>query len=136
MVAIFPASSKEDGICLGFPDACWVPLIPVPVPLPSLGMLMQFKKARSKVKFQKKKAVVKGNKAKRCAGDEAGLNGGMITGANMKEVALKMATSKVKAEGKKVCHLTSMSVHNGGSPPNMPAGLQVAPSQTKVLVAP
>ena len=53
----------------------------------------------------------------------------------MDKVTYKKASSKVKAQGQPVCHLTSTTGHNGSNA-NMPAGAQVAPSQTKVLVAP
>jgi hypothetical protein len=42
--------------------------------------------------------------------------------------------SMVKVEGKELCHHTSIVGQNGGSNANVPPGVQVAPSQTKVIV--
>ena len=68
-------------------------------------------------------------------GDEAGVNKGVMSGMNMGKVAYKICSSKVKIEGQKCAHLTSMTGHNGSNA-NMPAGAQVAPSQTEVLISP
>jgi hypothetical protein len=58
-VAIFPASSKGGGQCFAFPDACHVPLLPTPVPLPSLGIMTAEKKTKNKVVIQQKKTTTK-----------------------------------------------------------------------------
>jgi hypothetical protein len=68
-------------------------------------------------------------------GDEAGTLGGLVSGMNMGEVQFKQGSTKVKVEGQPCIHLTSMTSHNGTNA-NMPAGTQIAPSQTKVIVAP
>jgi hypothetical protein len=54
MVAIFPASSKEGGVGLGFPDACWVPSHPVPEPMPSNQYPSSSKTSYSKMKNHNK----------------------------------------------------------------------------------
>jgi len=138
MVAIFPASTAGGGTCMAFPDVCNVPVlgVPVPIPFPNIAMVSQAKKTKSKVKIDKKKTVVKDSEISRSMGDEAGVQKGIISGMNMDKVTFKSGSGKVKAEGKDVCHLTSMTAHNGGQSANMPAGLQIAPSQTKVKVAP
>ncbi len=138
MVAIFPASSKGGGQCFAFPDVCLTPAPPappIPVPYPNFGMVNQAKKTSTKVKFCGKEAVTMKSEISRSSGDEAGVNKGVMSGTNMDKVAWKMGSSKVKAEGQKVIHLTSMTGQNGMSA-NMPAGAQIAPSQTKVIVSP
>ena len=67
-------------------------------------------------------------------GDEVGTLGGMVSNVNMNQMTWKKASGKVKAERKKIVYHTAMTGHNGSNA-NMPAGLQVAPSQTKVKVA-
>jgi hypothetical protein len=136
MAAIFPVASKEGGTTLGMPDVCKVPLIPIPVPLPAIGMLMQAKKTKSKVKIRKKNTVVKNCEIDQCQGDEVGILKGIISNKNMNKVVMKMASSKVKADGTAVYHLVALATHNGTQNANMPAGLKIGPSQTKVLVAP
>lgn len=137
MPPIFPASTKGGGQCLGFPDVCKTPSPggPVPVPYPNVGMCPQAKGTAKKVKFQMKEVVTKKSKIPRSSGDEAGTAGGVVSGMNMGPVAFKKGSSKVKIEGQPCVHLTSMTGHNGSNA-NMPSGTQVAPSQTKVIVAP
>ena len=138
MPAIFPASSKGGGQCFAFPDTCLTPAPPAPpapVPYPNFGMVNQTKKTSTKVKFCNKEAVTKKSEISRSVGDEPGVNKGVISGTNMDKVVWKKGSSKVKVEGQDVIHLTSMTGQNGMSA-NMPAGAQIAPSQTKVIVAP
>jgi len=137
MVAIFPASTKGGGTCLGVPDVCITPAAPSPIPMPypNTGMLNQSKKTASKVKMVGKEVVTKKSETSRSSGDEAGTNKGVISGMNMAKVIFQKASSKVKIQGQPCVHLTCMTGHNGSNA-NMPAGAQIAPSQTKVIVAP
>lgn len=138
MVAIFPASTTAGGNCFAMPDTCLTPAPPappVPIPYPNTGMVNQAKKTATKVKFAGKPVVTKKSEISRTMGDEAGVNKGVMSGMNMGKLTYKMGTSKVKIEGQDCIRLTSMCGHNGTSA-NMPAGVQVAPSQTKVIVAP
>lgn len=138
MPAIFPASSKGSGQCLAVPDVCLTPAPPappIPVPYPNIGMVNQAKKTSRKVKFCGKEAVTKKSEMSRSSGDEAGVNKGVVSGMNMGKVSYKKCSSKVKIEGQDCAHLTSMTGHNGSNA-NMPAGAQIAPSQTKVIISP
>lgn len=133
---MFPASTTMTGQCFGMPDVCLTPAPPappVPVPYPNIGMVMQAVNVSTKVKFMNKEAVLLKSKIPRSMGDEAGVNGGVMSGMNMGEIAFKMGTSILSVEGIPVIRLLSISGHNGMNA-NMPAGMQVAPSQTKVLV--
>ena len=142
MTAIFPGSTTAAGICMGVPDVCKTPAPPppvgpgqVPVPYPNNGMLNQATNASTKVKFVNKEVVTLKCKIPKSMGDEAGTLGGMVSGMNMGEVQFKKGSTKVKVEGQPCIHLTSMTSHNGTNA-NAPAGTQIAPSQTKVIVAP
>ena len=134
---MLPASTKGGGQCFAMPDVCKTPTPggPVPIPYPNIGMVNQAKKTAKKVKFCGKEVVTKKSEISRSSGDEAGTAGGVVSSKNMDKITYKKASSKVKAQGQAVCHLTSTTGHNGSNA-NMPAGAQVAPSQTKVLVAP
>jgi hypothetical protein len=139
MIAIFPVSTKGGGNCFAFPDVCKTPAPPapfVPIPYPNIAQVSQASSTSSKVKACKKDVVTKSSKINRSSGDEAGTLKGMVSQKNMDKVTFKKFSSKVKAEGKQVAHFTSMTQHNGAPNANMPAGAQIAPSQTKVLVAP
>ena len=138
MAAIFPASTKGGGQCFAMPDVCLTPAPPappVPIPYPNIGMVNQAKKTSKKVKFVGKEVVTKKSEISRSSGDEAGVNKGVVSGMNMDKVTFKKGSSKVKIEGQPCVHLTIMTGHNGSNA-NMPAGAQIAPSQTKVIIAP
>lgn len=138
MPAIFPASTKQGGQCFAMPDVCLTPAPPappVPVPYPNMGMVNQAKKTSTKVKFASKPVVTKKSEMSRSSGDEAGTNKGVMSGMNMGKVAYKKGSSKVKIQGQPCVHLTCMSGHNGSNA-NSPAGAQIAPSQTKVIISP
>ncbi len=133
-----PASTKQSGTAFAIPDVCKVPAPPappIPTPFPNTGMVNQAKSTATKVKFKNKEVVTKKSEIPRSMGDEAGTLGGMVSNKNMDKVVYKKASSKVKAQGQAVVHLTCMTAHNGSNA-NMPAGAQVAPSQTAVLVMP
>ena len=138
MPAIFPASTKAGGTCFAVPDTCLTPAPPappVPTPYPNNAMMNQGTKPAKKVKFVNKEVMTKGSEISRSMGDEAGVNKGVMSGMNMGKVTFKKGSAKVKIEGQDCLHLTVMAGHNGMSA-NMPAGTQVAPSQTKVIVSP
>lgn len=135
---MFPASTKGGGQCFAFPDVCKTPAPPappIPIPYPNIGMPNQATKTSTKVKFAGKSVVTKNSEIPRSSGDEAGVAKGMVSSTNMDKITFKGGSSKVKIQGHACVHLTVMTGHNGGNA-NMPAGAQVAPSQTKVLVAP
>lgn len=138
MPPIFPASTKAAGQCFAMPDVCLTPAPPappVPIPYPNIGMLPQATKVSTKVKFVSKEVVTTKAEIPRTSGDEAGTNGGVMSGQNMGKLTFKKGSAKIKVEGAPVVHLTSTSGHNGMSA-NAPAGLQVAPSQAKVIISP
>ncbi|MEX0731315.1 MAG: DUF4150 domain-containing protein [Aquisalimonadaceae bacterium] len=134
---MFPASTKQGGQCLGVPDVCKTPSPggPIPVPYPNIGMVNQVSGESTKVKFAGKGAVTKKSKMNRSQGDEAGsAGGGVMSNMNMSAVSYKKGSKKVKVEGQPCQHLTALTGHNGSNA-NVPVGTQIAPSQTKVLVA-
>lgn len=139
MPPIFPGSTTGGGNCLAAPDVCIVPVpppsSPVPTPFPNTAMMNQAQKTSMKVKFVNKEVVVENSEIPQSQGDEAGSNGGVTSGSVMGKVTVKLGSQMVKAEGKPVAYLTSLTQHNGANA-NAPAGAQIAPSQTKVIVAP
>jgi len=139
MAATFPAATKADGHAFAMPDPCLTPAppspSPVPIPYPNTGMFIQAQKTATKVKFVGKEVVTKKSEISRSMGDEAGVNKGVMSGMNMGKVLFKKGSAKVKIQGQPCVFLTCMTGHNGANA-NMPAGAHIAPSQTKVLVAP
>ena len=121
------------------PDVCLTPQPPpvgqAPIPYPNTAMLNQAQKTSTKVKFSSKEVLTTKSEIPKSMGDEAGTGKGVMSGMNMDKVTFKKGSSTVKIEGQPCVHLTSMTAHNGTSA-NAPAGTQIAPSQTKVIVAP
>ncbi|MBI5017316.1 MAG: DUF4150 domain-containing protein [Deltaproteobacteria bacterium] len=135
---MLPASTKGDGTCFSFPDVCKTPAPPappVPIPYPNTGMLSQAEKTVDKVEICGKPVVTVNSELSRSSGDEAGTLKGMVSQTNMDKVSFKTGSATVFASGQKIVHLGATTGHNGSNA-NMPAGAQVAPSQTKVLVGP
>ena len=132
------ASTTAGGQLMGMPDVCKTPAPPappIPVPFPNMGMCNQATKFSMKVKICMKEALTTKSEIPKTMGDEAGVAGGLVSGMNMGPASFKKGSSKVKIEGQPCVHLTSMTAHNGTNA-NAPSGLQVSPSQTKVIVMP
>lgn len=134
---MLPASSKGGGQCAAGPDVCKVPSPggPVPTPFPNIATVSGASGTCAKVLIQKKQTVTVASSMSSSKGDEAGTLGGMVSNVSRGKVSYKKGSSKVFAKGKKIAHVTSVTAHNGNNA-NVPVGAQVAPSQTKVLVAP
>jgi hypothetical protein len=137
---MFPASTKGGGMCAaggGAPiDVCKIPAPPAPfapAPFPDMVQCPSASGESGKVKFAGSAALTKSSSFSSSQGDEAGTLKGMVAPFNMGKVEYKLASSKVKCEGKACVTVTKMTAHNGASP-NAPPGLQVAPSQTNVII--
>ena len=71
-----------------------------------------------------------------CSEEDFKINADKIhLGRSLLTIVINLKSYKVKIEGQPCIHLTSMSGHNGTNA-NCPAGAVIAPSQTKVIVAP
>ena len=140
---MLPASTNGGGQCAIFPDVCknLTPGGPVPMPYPNMRPCSHRHPeaaCSSKVKIIGKKTVVKGTGNHHVQRRRARHRGWwrrlqQVQGTGQVE---KEGSSKVKAEGKEVCQRHVDGRPNGGSNANRPAGVQVAPSQTKVTVMP
>jgi hypothetical protein len=136
MMLKMPAATKAGGIYFGMPDVCLTPAPPgppVPVPYPNTAQVAATNGAVETVLIENKETVVEGAKVPNSSGDEAGTNGGVVSGQNMGPVEPKTFSSKVFAKGKKIVFHTATAGHNGTNA-NLPVGCHVAPSQVKVLV--
>jgi hypothetical protein len=135
---MFPASTKGGGQCFAFPDVCKVPAPPappIPTPFPNIAMLADASggTCTSKVKILNKAVLHKGSEIPSSKGDEAGTLKGLMSSVNMDKATYKAGSPNVKVEGNDiVTHLKSTG--QNGSNANSPAGTQVAPSQTKVII--
>jgi hypothetical protein len=134
---MLPATTKKGGMCIAVPDTCKTPAAPSPIPMPypNMGQVNTATDVVAKVLVENKETVVESSKLPSSNGDEAGTVGGVVSGTFGKDVTFKQSSSKVFFQGKKAVTLTAVTAHNGSNA-NAPAGCHVAPSQTKVLVAP
>jgi|SRR6185295_2879243 len=137
---MFPATTNGGGQCAipGPLDTCKTPSPggPVPLPYPNMATLSQADggTCSDKVKIMNNKACTVKTEITMSSGDEAGTAGGGVVSSKFKgPVTFKSGSAKVKIEGEKAVHATSTTGHNGTNA-NMPSGVQVAPSQTKVMV--
>jgi hypothetical protein len=130
-----PAATLENGQCFGFPDVCKTQAGPVvvPIPYPNMGLCPTGVESTTKVLVSNMPALTQGSKLPMSQGDEAGAEGGVVSGMIMGEIDFLTASSKVSFQGQKVVMLTGMTSHNGSNA-NLPAGAIISPSQVKVLV--
>ena len=129
-----PVATLANGQCFAFPDVCKTPAGPVtvPIPYPNMGLCPTGVQPTTKVLVSNMPALTQGSKLPMSQGDEAGSEGGVVSGMIMGEIDFRSASSKVSFQGQKVIVLTAMTAHNGSSA-NIPAGALVSPSQAKVF---
>ena len=133
------ASTIGGGQAMGFPDVCLTPAppspSPVPIPYPNTAMLPQGNPgtASTKVIIGGSPAATMNTQIMMTNGDNAGVATGVASGMVMGPAKAMVGVMKIMLEGKPAIHLTTPFGHNGSSP-NCPAGVQVAPSQTKVIL--
>ncbi len=132
---MFPASTTGGGTCMGTPDVCKTPPLQIPVPYVNVAQLAMCQNVAMNVLVKMRPAVVQGSIIPISSGDEAGATGGVISGVFIGPAQPKTQSSKVYFGGKKAVYLGCTWGMNGSNA-NVPMGMQVAPSQTGVVVAP
>lgn len=136
---MFPASTTGGGNGLAAPDTCKTPAPPpagqAPIPYPNTAMLNTAlaPTCSLKVKIMGSSAVTKNTTIPTTSGDEAGVIGGVVSGMNLGQAAFKTGVVKVKIEGNEAINQMKPIACNGSNA-NAPAGVVVAPSQTKVII--
>jgi len=124
-------------MAMAMPDVCNTPSPagPIPMPYPNTGQLATADGVSLKVLVDSKEVVVESTKLPNSLGDQAGTQGGLVSGTVGDQVTFKLYSSRVYVDGKKAVYLTATTAHNGSNP-NAPMGSVLAPSQAKVLVEP
>jgi hypothetical protein len=136
---MFPASTSAGGMCMGMPDVCLTPAPPappIPVPYPNIAQCAMANPgtASTKVMIANMPALMLNSMITLSSGDEAGVNGGVVSGQFIGPAKFLKGSSKVLVEGKPGAYLTSQLGQNGASPNTV--GTQIAPSQAKVIYGP
>jgi hypothetical protein len=122
------------GECMAMPDTCLTPAGPVmvPVPYPNIGMLPTAVETTTTVLVSNMPAIVATTMLPMSQGDSAGVGGGVMSGMIMGMVRFTKSSSKVRFGGMPAVTVTATTMQNMTNA----TGVQVAPSQAKVLVAP
>lgn len=114
---------SSGGISIAFPDVCKTPSPagPIPIPYPNIAKSQDTAKGSKKVEMDGNPIMLKGSNFSTSVGDEAGTAGGGVVSNTTKGKAEFINYSfDVKVEGKSVCRLLDMMVHNKMSAPNTP----------------
>lgn len=125
-------------MCVVFPDVCKVPAPPappIPTPFPNIAQCSDARgsSCTKKIKILNKPVLHKGSVISRSSGDEAGVLKGVVSSTNMDQAAYRTSVSKVQVEGNDIVTHLKNTAQNGNNA-NAPPGVQVAPSQTKVII--
>lgn len=130
---MFPVSTKKAGQAMCMPDVCKTPspIGPVPIPYPNIAMVKSASKAAEKVLVCGAPSLLKTSEIPNTNGDNAGVNGGMVSGKFMKKCQFTTSAKKVMFGGKYVVrNLDSVKSNNGNA-----FGAQTVPSQFKVTAS-
>lgn len=142
---MYPASTKPGGanMTMGPLDVCKTPSPAGPVPVPYANLVdglaaTNDPAAKATQKVIMDKSAAKGFKAGSATaaaiksnGDEAAAMKGVVSARNMSPSNYKMATPNVMSEGKSIPFNLTPTAHGRSS---APAGTQIAPSPSKVLL--
>ncbi|NOZ51720.1 MAG: DUF4150 domain-containing protein [Gammaproteobacteria bacterium] len=135
---MFGISTKAGGLTQAMPDVCKVPAPPappIPTPFPNIAQCQQANASTctKKVKIGNKAVLTMKSEIPVSSGNEAGSVGGVVSGKIKGEAVPKKGSAKVKIEGSPAIYHTCLFGQNGKNA-NAPAGVQMLPSQTKVVV--
>ena len=113
---------ESNGQAMFMPDVCITPAAPspIPIPYPNIAMSSDADKGAKNVTVDGNPILVEGSTFSRSSGDEAGTNGGVMSGVNMKEAEFLMASFDVFAENKGVARALDLMLGNKKNTPPMP----------------
>jgi hypothetical protein len=127
---MFPVSTKDAGQAMCMPDVCKTPSPagPVPIPYPNIAMMKSASKPAEKVLVCGAPPLTKTSEVPNTSGDNAGVNGGMVSNKFMQKCLYTGSARKVMFGGKNVVrNLDPVKSNNGNA-----FGAQTVPSQFKV----
>jgi hypothetical protein len=97
---------------LVFPDVCKTPPNSIPVPYPNLAQSADAAGGPKTVAVEGCMAMVKDATITRTTGDEAGKDGGVLSGTSRAEAEFALYSFDVKIEGRNVCRAGDPMHHN------------------------
>lgn len=124
---------------MAMPDVCKVPAPPappVPTPFPNIAMLNQAdgSTCSDRVRILNRKACTVRTEVSRTSGDEAGTLKGVVSNSTMGKAVFRQGSARVRVEGAALVTALKPTAHNGSNA-NAPAGSQLVPSQTTVIIS-
>lgn len=132
-----PASTRMGGMLFAFPDVCktQVATVTVPIPYPNTAQCPMANGATcsQSVTILNQPVLTQATIIPTSMGDQAGALGGVVSGVFGQQVAYKLGEPTVLVEGNPIVTVLSMTAHNGTNA-NAPAGSQLSPSQTAVII--
>jgi len=125
---------------MAFPDVCKTPtpVGPVPIPYPNIAQLAMANPATCvpTVLISAMPAATIMTMIMMSSGDEPGCAGGVVSSLFIGPAQFTLGSSVVMMGGAPAAYQGSLIGQNGVGAANMPAGVQVVPSQATVMVAP
>lgn len=135
---MFPMSTRAGGEAMAFPDTCNTPTPagPVPLPYPNTASLAAADPdtCTAKVLVQSQPALTVASQVPASDGDDAGSNGGVVSGCIKGPCRIDGGSGTVILEGSAAAYPSCPTGQNGASANAV--GQIVAGSQNKVRVAP
>lgn len=112
--------AKSNGVTIAFPDVCNTPTPagPVPIPYPNVAMSQDTSMGSVMVKCDGNPIMLQGSKFSMSTGDEAGANGGVVSGVIKGKAEFVSFSFDVMVEGKPVPRMADLMVQNEGGAPN------------------
>jgi uncharacterized Zn-binding protein involved in type VI secretion len=126
------AVTTGGGLVMAEVDVCQTPSAvgPLPMPYPNIGSPSMGMPPVTNVLIGGAPALNMGSKMQLSNGDEPGVNGGLLSGKNMGQVAFILGSATVLIGGSPAVRLTAQTSHNA----NNAIGAVLAPSQTTVMI--
>ncbi|WP_437982793.1 DUF4150 domain-containing protein [Sorangium sp. So ce117] len=115
--------AASNGMTIAFPDVCLTPAPPappVPIPYPNIAMSSDAASTAKNVKADGNPLCHQDSNFSRSSGDEAGTNGGVVSGVNMNKAEFISYSFDVKVEGKGCARALDLMLHNSKNTPPTP----------------
>ena len=131
------ANCSLSGMDFGMPDVCLTPAppspSPIPIPYPNTAQKMMAIPPTASMKhlIMMMPAHNMGTTIPMTMGDNAGVSMGVMSGTVMGPSRNTLSSMKVFMGGMPATRMLDMAMQNST---NVPAGLSLAPSQTKVMI--
>jgi len=112
----------SSGKTIAFPDVCLTPSPagPVPIPYPNIAQSSDTADGASTVNCDGNPVCVKDSNFSTSTGDEAGSNGGVVSGTTKGKAEFVNFSFDVKFEGKNVPRALDLMLHNNKNTPPFP----------------